>query len=355
MAKRDPRKTARNKKIERMKDKLRSMLPRVLKETGLSDEQSLNSTIGHKTDFVLDLKSDVITSPDHYVELWMEGFKRQMAKGGDGGFRDLFDMVKASPAMKRYLLLFLQRSYLKHYEELSKRRPEVEQAELWIGENHADYGLLVAPRFAKGDWENDKSEIRRFKPEYWTIGHVLTTGLVVPRKNSVMNFPKVDDYLKFFENVLVRGTASSHQKAIAARYAEYVRNSASPESIPLLIPELRYNGRAKKHEYRLDFCVIDAATMDTVGFEFSPWSTHGQLKSTKHKTQKQINDEAKANFEKEIRKCKRFFEKHGVYTLTYTDSDLIDPNAVFADIQGYLEPREPAQQLSFHLIDDFFH
>lgn len=71
MAKRDPRKTARNKLIEAMKADLRAMLPGVLKETGLRDEKSLNATIGHKTDFCIDLKNEIINSPEHYVLLWM--------------------------------------------------------------------------------------------------------------------------------------------------------------------------------------------------------------------------------------------------------------------------------------------
>ena len=38
MAKRDPNKTARNKRITAMKERLRELLPKVLKETGLDSE-----------------------------------------------------------------------------------------------------------------------------------------------------------------------------------------------------------------------------------------------------------------------------------------------------------------------------
>ena len=47
----------------------------------------------------------------------------------------------------------------------------------------------------------------------------------------------------------MRKTASTHQKAIAALYCSFVRESDDPESIPLLIPELRYEGREVKREY----------------------------------------------------------------------------------------------------------
>ncbi len=183
---------------------------------------------------------------------------------------------------------------------------------------------------------------------------MLETGLVVPGKNRIKRFPSLDDYLDFFEDVLVRGTASPHQKKIAEMYSGFVRASESPLDIPLLIPEFRYNGREKKHEHRLDFCVIDGATMEKVGFELSPWQTHGLLTGTKGKSQKQINEEAKANFEKEMKKQKRFFNKHGVYALIYTDSDLADPDRVFGDIKEFLEPGEPAKQYAFHIVEDLF-
>lgn len=256
--------------------------------------------------------------------------------------------------MQAYLDLFLRRSYLKHYGELYRKRPYVDEAEIWIGQNDADYGLLVSPRFANGDWENDKSEIRHFKPRYWSIGHVLKTGLVVPGDEDIMEFPAVEDYLKFFQHVLVRGTKSSHQKKIAALYSDYVRNSAAFLDVPLLIPEFRYEGKLAKHKYRLDFCVIDPDTMDKVGFELSPWSSHGELTGTKGKSQKEINQEAKANFEKEMKKHKSFYKKHGVYALIYTDMDLARPETIFDDIKARLEANNAPKQLSFDLIKNFF-
>lgn len=87
-------------------------------------------------------------------------------------------------------------------------------------------------------------------------------------------------------------------------YCDFVRNAKKPEDVPLLIPEFRYGGQAAKHEYRLDFCVIDADSMDKIGFELSPWSTHGELTGIAGKTQKAVNAEALANFEREMKKHK---------------------------------------------------
>ena len=174
MAKRDPLKTARNALRADIKEQLRTLLPDVLAETGIPTEASLNAKIGHKTDQFIDLKNAVISSPDEYVELWMQGFEEHLSTTSwKTVYDDLFKEIQESPSFQEYLNLFLRRSYLTHYEELHKTRPAVKDAEIWIGQNHADWGLLVTPRFVKGEWENDKSEIRHFRPAYWTVGHVL--------------------------------------------------------------------------------------------------------------------------------------------------------------------------------------
>ncbi|MGJ7530777.1 hypothetical protein [Variovorax sp. GB1P17] len=173
------------------------------------------------------------------------------------------------------------RTYLRQYDALSKKRPLVEEAEIWIGQKNAAYGLLVTPRFKNGVWENDKSEIRHFKPRYWTIGHVWETGFVIPDEDECMHFTDVEQYLSFFRNTLVRNSGSTHELAIARRYCEFVRASEAPQEVPLLIPELRYGGKDVKNEHRLDFTIIDPFTLSKVGFELSPWSTHGLLTGTK--------------------------------------------------------------------------
>ena len=355
MAKRDPNKTARNKRVAAMKKRLRALLPDVLAETGLPNEASLNAKISSKADEFIDLKNEVITSPEHYASLYLDGFENSLSTTGYlTAYDELYDTLKRSKAAQEYLLLFLERSYLKHYDELSKRRPKVDEAAIWIGQNAADYGLLVTPRFANGDWENDKSEIRHFRPGYWSIGHVVETGLVIPGKDKRMRFSDVDAYLDFFENVIVRHSKSKYQVELADRYAAYVRAAVDPLAVPLLIPELRYKGRALQHRYRLDFCVIDPHTMQKTGFELSPWSSHGELTGTKGKTQKAINADAQANFEKEMKKHKDYYRKHGIFALIYTDADLANMDLVFADVKECLEPKSVMKQLNFHLLSAFF-
>ncbi|PFP29838.1 hypothetical protein COJ96_09140 [Bacillus sp. AFS073361] len=266
---------------------------------------------------------------------------------------ELLQYIQRYEVVRDYAFTFLERTYMRNYTALSKKRPKVEEATMWIGQENATYGILVTPRFSNGNWENDVSEIRHFKKKYWTIGHVLETGLVVPFENEKIEFPDIEQYLKFFKNVLVRGSGSQYELEIASKYCDLVRNSDEPEEIPLLIPEFRYGGLARKHEYRLDFTIIDPNTLNKYGFELSPWSTHGYLSGTKGKLQKEINAIALGNFEKEMKKLKDYFREFEIYALIYTDSDLANIETVFSDMKKYLNPFETQEQLKLHVLDDF--
>lgn len=351
---RDKSKTERNRIVAKMTVELRGMLPQVLAETGWPSESSLNAVIGGKAAEFIDLHHEQMLSAEAYVSLYMRGFKRAMAKWGASTHVENFERLKRSATARKYFMLFLKRSYLKHFDEYSRKRPQLEESSIWIGQNKAHYGLFVTPVWRRGEWENDRSEIRHFPKRYWTIGHVLQSGLIVDGDDDPILFTDVDAYLTFFKNTLVRASGSPYEKEVAKLYVDFVRSAPEPEHVPLLIPEFRYGGKDAKHGYRLDFTIINPFTMEKVGFELSPWSTHGQLSGLKGLTQAKINEMAKDNFEKEMTKHRGFFNRHGVFALIYTDKQLADVPALFAEMQKYLTPVDTVQQLDFELLNAFF-
>ncbi|WPU66655.1 hypothetical protein [Peredibacter starrii] len=351
--KRDPDKSARNRIIKDLKERLKALQPDVLRTTGIRSELSLNAIIGSKNDEYLDLKNDVINSDAEFINKWLSGLKKMSQLGDDAAIR-LVSLLRANNFFKNYLMLYLKRSFLIHFDELSKKRPSLDKSEIWIGQENANYGLFVTPRFKDGKWENDKSEIRAFSYGYWTIGHVLSTGLVIPNKNKKIEFKDLDQLLIFFTETLVRNSGSQYEYDIADQYAEFVKNSDNPLNIPFMIPEFRYLGIEKKHKYRLDFMITNPYTLERVGIELSPWSTHGYLSKIGDLTQKEINEMALDNFEYEMTKHKNFFKRHGIFSLIYTDSDLKDCKKLFKeDIQPLLEVEQPVTQISFSIMEEF--
>lgn len=173
-----------------------------------------------------------------------------------------------------------------------------------------------------------------------------------------MKFTNATDYLNFTLGQ-VRLTKSQYQIALYESYIEFVENSDNPLQVPLLIPEVQFEPGTRKHKYRLDFLIINPFTLDKIGIELSPWSTHGEFSGTDGKTGqkrtiKEMNHEVKSTVEKDVEKVKAYFKKYNVVTLTFMDTSLADMDQLFLEIIKFLNPNDPPEQLSLHLIDDYF-
>lgn len=74
MAKRDPAKTLRNQQIAKLTDEINELLDDVLELTGYENEHSLNATYGGKYAEYIDIKNEVIDTPEQFVALYLQGF-----------------------------------------------------------------------------------------------------------------------------------------------------------------------------------------------------------------------------------------------------------------------------------------
>ena len=73
----------------------------------------------------------------------------------------------------------------------------------------------------------------------------------------------------------------------------------------------------------------------------------------KEKNQKEINLEARANFEKEMQKHKEYYRKFNIFTLIYTDSDLQNLDQIFEEMQQYLKPEHENRQILEATLEEF--
>ena len=165
------------------------------KESGRTNEASLNAFIGSKADEFIDLKNEVIITPEDYVHKWISGMEEKAKT--ESVEIELLLRNKKNKNLREYVFMFLRRSFLNKYNELCKKRPETGDAEIWFGVNDAHYGLFVTPRWSGTNWENDKSEIRAVKFKYWTIGHIIHTGVCLPDENEIYPFKDVPAFLAF--------------------------------------------------------------------------------------------------------------------------------------------------------------
>ena len=304
---------------------------------------SFHNTIGSKNNTFIDSVRTNFLNPEDYIAQWIDGLCKQY--GNKSAYRApqykyiILEMLKV-PECRDYIYKFLERSFYRHMIERIRTKPDEALWEIWFGENKIFWGLFITPVERNGIWKNDVSEIRRVAFNYWTIGHVLQSGLLDPENNELIQFRSLQAFCEFYKSILIRLSASEYEKELMNRYLVYVLKSNAPMEEPLLIPELRFAGKEKKHLYRLDFTILNIYTQQYIGFEISPQSTHMAVQKTKDKSQIQLNRELSEKWENESRKRNAYFRSYNISTVTFTDSDIADIDGCFSVIEEYLQARD---------------
>lgn len=335
---------------ERLKEMRDNALLRFEAINGPSSIHQMHAHIGRNNNTFVDSVRMQFQSPEDFIARWLDGLKQEILLNREAILNrrrykrrkktiDLIPQMLRDEFLKEYIYLFLERNFYRNFIERSRAKPEECLWQLWFGAGSLFWGLLIAPTQRRGEWTNDKSQMRREKYDYWTIGHVLEAGLVVPEKEEPMKFSSVSRFLQFYEMVLARVSNSEYERTISGKYIEYVRSSLEPESVPLLVPELRYAGKEQKHLYRLDFSVLNPFTMKMVGFELSPSSSHMSISGIRSKTQVKLNEELSEKWSRESDKRNKYFCDFGISIVTFSDTELQDVDACFRTIVSYIEER----------------
>lgn len=309
---------------------------------------SLHGTIGLNKSVNLDLVHGMWPTHEDYIAAWLSGLKDLIASGTNSMMQKIFK----EPSIRDYILLFLERDFYRHYKIRVKQKPQENLWSIWFGDSSLTWGLLISPRFWDGVWYNKPARIRKVDFGYWTIGHVMKTGLVDPDNDILYQFRDLSDFLHFYESILKRVSNSIYEKEIFDFYRDYIRASLNPLSEPLLIPEFRYDGLRKKHKYRLDFTILNCHTGERTGFELSPQSTHMAVSDIKTKTQIEMNEDLAKKWNHEMTKRNEYFQQYGITTITFTDEQLKDMYQCFSTMQYYLMKRKPEQKSVDELISE---
>jgi len=310
---------------------------------------SLNGIVGGKNNTYVDSVRTQFLDFEDFLARWIKGlndtFVSEKAtymnwnKEFDWKARASFKNVRLLQDEKifQYAKKFLERNFYKHIDQRIRLKPDENLWALWFGYK-LTYGLLIAPFKSTSGWHIDKSEIRRVKYNYWTVGHIMQTGLIDPTIDEPITFTDLNSFYIFYQSVLKRSSNSTYEQQIFDLYIDYLKKSLDVLNEPFLIPEFRYAGLIKEHEHRLDFTILNQHSVEFVGFEISPASSHMAVSNLKQK-QVTVNEELKKKWEKEMAKRNKYFDTFGITTKTFTDTHLKDINACFEQIKEILNKR----------------
>jgi hypothetical protein len=308
----------------------------------------LHAHIGKNNNVFVDSVRTQFQSPGDFIARWIHGLNEKLSQlraAGRKGYNgrplseEMVLMCLQDDLLGPYTIKFLERNFYRNFRERIRAKPNDDLWSIWFGAGNLVWGVVIAPARRNEEWTNDKSQMRRETYNYWTVGHILATGLIDPTSDKPVRFGSLKEFCVFYRSVLKRVSNSLYEQGICDRYLDYLLRSGNPIEEPLLVPELRYLGKEKRHEYRLDFTVLNSHTSRFVGFEFSPASTHINITGAKAKTQVAINEELAGAWEKEMAKRTAYFEKFGIQTITFTDRDLKNLDQCFDQIARQLRDR----------------
>lgn len=336
--------------------KLEESRTEVLKRASVIAKEKLNTQmfhgkIGNRNNILVDSVRLRFPNASDFLAQWLNGLltkvkcieENQKQKYNGKVFRntashELLKFMK-DELISNCVIDFLARNFYREFIARTREKPNEVLWSLWFGENKLTWGLIIAPSYRDSNWTNKKSEIIRADYSYWTIGHLLKTGLINPESDKPQTFPSSNQFIDFYRNVLKRLLNRTYEQEIAERYIQYLQKSSDIYDEPFLIPELRYGGLDQKHKYRLDFAVFNSHVMKFTGFELSPASTHQSISGSQSKTQQKINEDLSKQWKKEMQKRNEYFNDFGIFIETFTDDDLQNLDSCFIRIENCLKQR----------------
>lgn len=243
---------------------------------------------------------------------------------------DFYCGIWQNQILKKYMNLYLEKSFYMHLNERLIAKPDRKLYEIHMGKNRTGgkkniRSLYITPRFRDGRWENDESEIRRVKFVFYTIGHLLATGLIVHTDEGMEQIKK-KGFEDWIEILYPTNELEKDEMNFVECYLEYVRvHKDRMNRIPLLIPQFRFYGMEEKHKYRADFLLLnylDNANVRHILIELS--------RNRLHDSQSEY-DSVRRN---------DFIQEYDCITLEFRDSEMLDMRKTFSERianKGYLE------------------
>lgn len=307
--------------IKQRKDEILELLRVKLGQKAYSF-QRFNGLFGGKNNTYVDSVNTQFSDFNDFYSQWLKGVINQYEKRKKYGPDPTHNAVLLKDKrIESFVRLFLERNFYRNLKARTRVKPTEQLWSVWFGYN-VIFGLLIAPKFEGESWNIDKSEIRRSKYEYWTLGHVIQEGLIDNESTEPFKIDSMEKFESIYLSIFKKLSNSKYEKLIYDKYIDYLKNSKDPKNEPFLIPEVRYRGLEHKHIHRLDFTILNPHTHEYIGIEISPSSSHMSVAGTKGKKQKDINEELSKKWEKEMDKRNEYFQDFGITTITFTDKML---------------------------------
>lgn len=284
---------------------------------------SLNAKVGSKATRYADIKTKQFLSAETYRDEWLHGAL-------ESNDHHMIELLKNN-VLREYIILFLERSFLKNEKKYRKIKIENIDRELYLGKNNCVIGVFIAPN-KDSIWHSYCLKGLSVKYTYLSLGQLVYEGYLKGRiqgdkyEAELVKVNNFEDINRFYE-IFIKNS-SIYEKKFIENYLNYVKTKEKWMDIPMLLPELRWGGKAENHKYRMDYFVANYYTGKRLAIELSPDSTH------------LIGHNIKNEWKKENDKRNSYQFAYKVDTITYTSEDLKDIENCFNKISYIFETND---------------
>lgn len=286
--------------------------------------KSLGSKVSDKNVSYIGIEEKKILSAVEFRTEWFRGLEKSN--------NTELKMIACNDVLRRYIVLFLERMYIRNSADYSKIKIVENDREIFLGSNDNLIGVFVFPRkehMTENLWKSYELKGLKAKYTYLTLGQLVAEGYLV---GAIDNW-RVDAKhieVKTFEDVekfysLFKSSGSPFEKQFIEKYIRYITGEKEWKKVPMLLPEVRWGKDKKYHKYRTDYMIINYYTGERLAIELSPSSTH------------LIHDDIKADWKNENDKRNSYFFDYRVPTVTYTDRYLSNIDECFNTIAYMFE------------------
>jgi hypothetical protein len=279
--------------------------------------QSLDGKIGDKDVAFANIKKLSFNTAEQFRNQWLLGLYDSDNEELKFLFQDKY--------IRNYILLLLEKRFLKNQKMYRKIKLKEYEREIYLGENNCVFGVFIAPINTNNIWKSYYLKGLKVPYTYLTVGQIIDEGILKGTINADSLYDAdllrvssrkdiINIYNTFSEN------ASSYERKFIEEYINMLQYEEKWKEIPLLLPEVRYDGIDFKHKYRIDFMIINMISGKRIGIELSPYITHTQDKET---------------WRKEMAKRNEYLKKYNISIITFTDKQLEDIGQCFKYIKDY--------------------
>jgi len=192
----------------------REFVTGLLGEDDVISIQRFHGIIGGKNNFA-DCKNGQFLNFTDFWDAWLGGLYNYFKEISYRNKPIILKIIE-DDYLRDYVKIFLERNYYKNYKARIRNKPLNELTEIWFGKNGSNlFGLWMAPERYGDKWINKERTIRMANFEYWTIGHILATGLITenPQDGKII-IKDLDSFIQFYRLNFLRNTNSQYEQAI---------------------------------------------------------------------------------------------------------------------------------------------